>query len=509
MGIKAKLFSSNWETYQKVYKDAIKRAYSKDGIKIAVDKIKVELEYMKGETIQAQRAPSSKHSRTISVYDGEELKYIIGLSNTGFDEDKRKEAAEKRGKYIYGNDNYHSNSYLCQGINKIFELYYDQKEQYPNVKLYFYLLDVDQKPYPDNLSNNLTYRELYTLGFEILNIDKITFHDFEQLGFSQENYKGNYGYTSFNKFANDIIYISAKNKGNVPAYLKCIDTEYDIDNQKDEEESESAAACIKNSTTQEYVYTFKTLGAQSYDNFLIMWTLHTLAQKENKKLKFLFAKEKFNFRLEQPPEEEKFTDDFPESITRLFEKIKIDIQYETAEEVRQQYNREIGQYEKAKSKNIIRNQELFKNNIRKKGIQTKCHLCGCEVEEILEAAHLWGVSQIKNSNAAKINDIFKTECMKDLIDENNTHAKELFYKKYMLANSGDNGIWLCSNHHGLFDRNFYCFDSKNGKILLKTNCNENFVEFMKSATCDKLPKEVLTDKTKMYLKERQNLFNNC
>lgn len=64
--------------------------------------------------------------------------------------------------------------------------------------------------------------------------------------------------------------------------------------------------------------------------------------------------------------------------------------------MRQQINREINQYEISKLKGTIRNQELFKNNLRKKGIQTKCYLCGCEIESILEAAHLWGVAEIKN-----------------------------------------------------------------------------------------------------------------
>lgn len=508
MEIKAKMFSSNWETYKKFYKDVIKRAYQKDGVNISLDNIQVELEYIDGDTIQAQRAPSSRHSRTISVYEDNKIKYIIGLSNTGYDEDRKKEHMNGGKTYNYGNSDYHSNTYLCQGINKIFELYYDTKKQNPEVKLYFYLLDVGKKTYPDNLSNNLTYRELYTLGFEILNIDLITFHDFEQLGFSIENNGCAYAYTSFNKFANDILFISKKNRSNEPAYLKCIDLNFDISKEKDIEDNESENTNANAHLNKEYIYTFKTLGAQSYDSFLTMWTLNTLADRENKNLKFLFSKEKFNFRLNQLPEDAKFTEDFPETITRLFEKIGIDIKYETADEVRQQYNREISQYMTAKCNNTIRNQELFKNNMRQKGIQTKCCLCGCEVEEILEAAHLWGVSEIKNANAEKINSVLSIECMKDLIDVNTIHFRELFYKKYVLANSGDNGVWLCSNHHGLFDKNFYCFNSEDGMIIIKNDCNEIFMKFMESIMYHKLPKEILTDKTKVYLQERTKVFSN-
>ncbi len=506
MEIKAKIFNSNWETYKKIYKDAIKRAYRKEGIEIDEKKITLEKDCIQGKNIRAQRAPSSRHSRTISVYENEELKYIIGISNTAYDEDKRKEQKEKGEKYVYGNNNFHSNSYLCQGINKIFEYYYNEKRRYPNVKLYFYLLDIGKKSYPDNLSNNLTYRELYTLGFEILNIDSITFHDFKPLGFSPKKYKNMYAYTSFNKFANDILYISMKNSGNAPAYLQCIDSDFNIEKEKNEEEGENRNW---NTTTKEYIYTFKTLGAQSYDNFLVIWTLHTLAKRENKKLKFAFLKERFNFRLHPLQGDEKFTQDFPDSITRLFEKIGIDIKYETTEEVRQQINREMQQYDTAKSKGIIRNQELFKNNMRKKGLQTKCYLCGCEVEEILEAAHLWGVAEIKKANANNINRVCKIPCMQDLIEDPLQVKKDLFDKKYALANSGDNGIWLCRNHHGLFDRKFYCFEAKDGKVLLQKEENETFMKYMKENLYQSLPKEVLTEKTKVYLQERKKETVSC
>lgn len=113
------------------------------------------------------------------------------------------------------------------------------------------------------------------------------------------------------------------------------------------------------------------MGAQSYDNFLAMWTLNTLAEKENKNLKFEFSKEKFNFRLEQPNDNVKWTEDFPDTITRLFEKIGIYIKYESSEEVRQQFNRELIQYEKARRSGKIRNQELFKNNLRAKRTTNK------------------------------------------------------------------------------------------------------------------------------------------
>ena len=343
---------------------------------------------------------------------------------------------------------------------------------------------------------------MYTVGFEILNIDEISFEEFAQLGFSPQENVGNYSYISFNKFANDLIAISKRNHANIPAYIKCIDKKFNIETDNDEYEQG-----FKDLSDLEYIYTFKTLGAQSYDNFLIMWTLNTLAEREHKNLKFVFSQEKYNFRLEQPAEDARFTEDFPTTITSLFNKIGVNIQYESGEELRQQFNREIYQYRTAKSRNDIRNQELFKNNLRAKGLETKCYLCGCDVEEILEAAHLWGVADIKNSDNSKINNVLNKECMKDLIDECD-HTNEMFYKKYMLANSGDNGVWLCNNHHELFDRNYYCFDSEYGKILIRKNSDEVIKNYLKLSNTEGSIKSIMTDKTKTFLTERMDIFSS-
>lgn len=175
MEIVAKIFNCNYATYKKFYKDAIKRAYKKDNVDIDPGKIKVSIEELPGATIQAQRSVD-KHNRTISVFENDKLKYIIGFSNTNFDEDKKKEVETVGGKYVYGKDGYHSNTYLFQGLNKVFEYYYDVKNSAKDVKLYFYLLDTNTT-YAKNLSNLMNYRKLATIGFDILNLDEISFKE--------------------------------------------------------------------------------------------------------------------------------------------------------------------------------------------------------------------------------------------------------------------------------------------------------------------------------------------
>ena len=503
MKIVARIFNANIETYKKIYVDAIKRAYKKDGININPNQIQLEIENIPGTTTIHSQRSNDRHSRTIKVLEDDEIKYIIGVSNTNYDEDTKKEK-ELLGEVYdkYGGDQYHANTYLIQGINRIFDYYFDVKNENKNVKLYFYLLDID-RTYPHNLFNLMIYRKLATIGFEVLNIDKVSFKEYEQLGFSLQEGIKDISYISFNKFYNDLIFISKGNSFNVPSYLKCVDYDYDISKENDYDTEEGFVNY--SSTKQLYIYTFKTLGAQQYDSLLTMWTLTILANNEHKQLKFMFAPEKYNFRLGQ--DIPKFTEGFTKPVNELIERLGLDRNYETTDEVLQQLNRETNQYETAKSKNILRNQELFKNNLRKKGIQTKCYLCGCEIENILEAAHLWGVADIRKSSNEEINEVLSKDYMKDLIDLENTHHNEQFYKKYILANSGDNGVWLCSNHHGLFDSNFYCFDSSEGKILFKLSATEEDKLFFNLITSnDKLPKEILTDKTKEFLSKRQELF---
>lgn len=481
MKIIAKIFSSNWETYKKFYKRAVKLAYKEVGISISAQDVDYELEYIPGNTIQKQRHGSTKHSRTIRVYEDGVVRFVIGITNTNYDEDKRIEAENTGAKYKYGVHNFHSNTYLNQGINKILDCYFECKKENTDVQMYFYLLDHKQS-YCSNLSNILTYRKLATIGFPVLNINEVDFSEWKDLGFYYTEGES-IAYTSFNKFCNDMAYVASRNTGNVPAYVKCI--------ERESSEDEDSPLIDK------YIYTFKALGAEAYDCFLIMWTLIILAKREHKHLEFLFAPEKYGFRLGQ--EHPRFTQDIPVTITDLFGKIGIEVEYESTDEVLQQLERERSQYEKAKAEKKLRNQELFRNNLRAKGIQTKCYLCGCEVESILQAAHLWGVGQIKRASAHRINMAIQDEAMADVIDSDSKYANEMFYKRYMLANSGSNGVWLCSNHHGLFDSHHFIFNSETGKVLLTTDAlGESY--FKTLTKNDTLPKEVLTPQTKAFLK---------
>lgn len=352
----------------------------------------------------------------------------------------------------------------------------------------FYALDLEDS-HPHNNTNIMLYRKLATIGFRLLNLDSIQ-------NISSKR-KAHMEYPSLNSFVNNILDVSSRNKSNMPAYIKVIDNNFDILDDEDDN---------GNNSDEKYIYTFKSLGAQAYDAFLTIWTLVVLARRENKTLEFKFAEEKYNFA---DPEHLKTTTKLMSTIESALQNAGITIEYETTEEVLQQEERERVQYQKAKDNASLRNQELFKNNMRAKGMPTRCRLCGCEVEEILEAAHIWGVSDIKNTRHSEIKKTAAHQDMIELFDEDieSFTQDDDFYLRYKMANSGDNGIWLCKNHHGMFERHFYCFDTKDGKVLInieKMPDDSPIKEFFDLITIEQqLEKAILTDRTKLFISKNQ------
>lgn len=97
--------------------------------------------------------------------------------------------------------------------------------------------------------------------------------------------------------------------------------------------------------------------------------------------------------------------------------------------------------EEFSTNNSLRSKTYIYNLLEKLG-HKKCAMCECSIPQIIQAAHLWPVSEIKKS---KKSDDIKLE-----------HAIHT-----------DNGLWLCENHHKLFDRNILAINTSGG--ILKTN----------------------------------------
>lgn len=487
MTIKAKIYSCYELTYQRVIHDIMSRIYH-NAVEYQV--IIEDISDNNSRSIQSQRSLKAYVTRTVRIYENDVLKHIVGLSNTNYDYDKQHEKeSESSKKYIFGKDGYHANTYLLQGIPAIFNYYFEMKTQFPNIDLSFYLLDLE-KSYPHNLFNILSYRELNTIGFKVLNIDEIDFSSFEETG-CIINDTTDISYHSFNRYMNDIARISSKNSSNKSSYLSC---EERFDNHNGTFEY----------IPEKYTYTFKVLSAQAYDTMLRIWCMKVLADKENVDIEFRLGKQYFAFN----ENERKTADKFTAPILKTLDFADISFIYYTKEEYLNEYDKSERSYINAKNKNEPRNSSLFRNNIRKKGVPTQCVICGNENSRVLQAAHIWEVTSIKNSNACTINSFISDNGMQSLMDQNNPHHNDLFYKKYCLTNSGDNGLWLCSNHHTLFDRNCYCFTSDDGSVDILSFDSTEQLEHFRSEMVEncKIPDFVLTPYTKSFIAKRNSLI---
>ncbi|MHB1681057.1 MAG: HNH endonuclease [bacterium] len=125
----------------------------------------------------------------------------------------------------------------------------------------------------------------------------------------------------------------------------------------------------------------------------------------------------------------------------------------------------------------------FVYNLLEKYGDKKCALCECEIPQIIQGAHIWRVADIKRKN--EINQEQKLQAAKD----------------------GDNGIWLCNNHHKLFDINMFLINEK-GEIKYKSNIREIDENYIHHITNNhQIHNDILTPTFMQYLQKRNNTLD--
>ncbi|UQA76719.1 HNH endonuclease [Sphingobacterium siyangense] len=130
----------------------------------------------------------------------------------------------------------------------------------------------------------------------------------------------------------------------------------------------------------------------------------------------------------------------------------------------------------------LRSPSYLYNLLDKLGFK-KCCLCDCEIPQIIQGAHIWPVSNIKQ--AQEIN-----------LDRKIEHAI-----------NRDNGLWLCNNHHKLFDSNLL-FISPDGRLKYKTNIERSHEIYLKAVTTNsQISNGILTPTFLEYLQLRNSNLN--
>lgn len=126
---------------------------------------------------------------------------------------------------------------------------------------------------------------------------------------------------------------------------------------------------------------------------------------------------------------------------------------------------------------------IYQRNLLQRLGRKHCALCGCEIPEIIQGAHVWGVSEIARDE--HFND-----------DEKFEHAI-----------NGENGLWLCQNHHKLFDSHYLSFNM-DGDILIPSHLRIEDGQFICSITENiSLDDYILTENFKWYLSQRNSLYD--
>lgn len=125
----------------------------------------------------------------------------------------------------------------------------------------------------------------------------------------------------------------------------------------------------------------------------------------------------------------------------------------------------------------------YQYNLLDKLGEKHCALCGCAIPDIIQGAHIWPVASIRAAKAISIDD------------------------KVRYATDGDNGLWLCENHHKLFDRNIIAIMS-DGSVKYNQSLSTGHISYLHTLTENtQLPSIYLTNKFKHYVELRNRALD--
>lgn len=221
----------------------------------------------------------------------------------------------------------------------------------------------------------------------------------------------------------------------------------------DRNSGNNATYIIKNAP-HEYEIFGKTYGANKYDTSLICYAISKLAQPEDSITLYEYN--------------EKDLKELPAASLEVLRSmgniniVNIDDEIEQRE---------------LEENNSLRSPRFNAHLLDRLG-EKHCILCSCAISEIIQGAHIWPVSDIKRMAALSLNE------------------------KLKYATDGENGLWMCQNHHKMFDSNIL-FLSKNGEVSYKSDLSIEDLEYIDSiTTVSNLPASLITPSYTHYINMR-------
>lgn len=135
------------------------------------------------------------------------------------------------------------------------------------------------------------------------------------------------------------------------------------------------------------------------------------------------------------------------------------------------------EFEEKCNKENLRSPRFNYNLLSKYNSKKKCALCDCEIESIIQGAHIYPVAEIRKNQAL---------------------SQE---QKFEYATHKDNGLWLCENHHKLFDSGIIIFENK--KVVYKDVIKNSDKEYLDEITKNKeLDNEIFNNEMEIFFNLR-------
>ncbi len=124
----------------------------------------------------------------------------------------------------------------------------------------------------------------------------------------------------------------------------------------------------------------------------------------------------------------------------------------------------------------------YNYNLLAKYGDKKCALCECEIPEIIQGAHIWPVADIKRND--------------DLSQD----------EKLAFAIDGNNGLWLCNNHHKLLDSHIIKI-FEDYSVKYRNSLSENQSNYLKNiTTSSRLAENQVNESMTEYIVKRNRIL---